>query len=204
MKKPKANKKRIIIGVTGSFGSGKSTVAGMLGACGFKVIDADKIVHRLLKTDREINKKIIKAFGSKIISNGNGIDRVRLGKLVFKEKGSVYRLNRIIHPKVISIIKKQLGLAARRPVVLDVPLLIESGLNKLVNILIVVKISRKEQIKRLIKKTSLSRNDILTRIKHQIPLRDKLRLADFVIDNSGSLAKTRKQVGLIRRKLWKN
>jgi len=204
MKKLKVNKKRIIIGITGSFGSGKSTVARLFRAGGFKIIDADKIVHRLLKADTGIYKKIIKAFGHSIISKDKDIDRAKLGEVAFKEKRLVKRLNRIIHPAAISIIKKQLSSAVRNPVVLDAPLLIETGLHRLVNILVVVRINRKEQIKRLIKKTSLSSSDILIRIKYQIPLRDKLRLADFIIDNSGSLAETKKQVELIRRKLWKN
>jgi dephospho-CoA kinase len=82
--------------------------------------------------------------------------------------------------------------------------LVEAGLRKIVDKLIVVKVNRNEQIRRIQNKNSLSKQDILKRIKSQIPLRVKTRLADFVIDNSGSIQKTKKQVGQIRRLLWRN
>ena len=203
MKRQGLNKKKVVIGLTGSFGSGKTTVARIFKAGGWRVIDADKIAHRLIRPGSKIYKKIVKVFGVGILFKDRSIDRNRLGQLAFKERRSVNKLNEIIHPEAKRIISRQLR-SGNKPTILDAPLLIESGLNKLVDILVVVKLNRREQMKRLLKRTSLSKSGILKRIKFQSPLRDKLRLADFVIDNSGTLEKTREQVEVIRRKLWKN
>ena len=196
--------KKIILGVTGGFGSGKSTVSGILKTYGAELIDADKLAHGCIASQGKCYKRLIRAFGSKILKNDESIDRAKLGKVVFGNKKLLRRINNIIHPEVIKEIKKRIERSKSGVIVLDVPLLIESGLKGLVDKLIVVKLKRDEQIKRALRKCALKKSDILKRINSQIPLRVKSRLADFVIDNSGSITKTRKQVGEIRRILWKN
>jgi len=106
-----------------------------------------------------------------------------------------------MHPQIIRIMKNQIKLAKSDLIVLDTPLLIEAGLKDLVDKLIVVKAKRSQQIERIIKKSSLSKEEILKRIKNQIPLQVKVRWADFVIDNSGTIANTRKQVKTVWRSL---
>ncbi|MDI6758460.1 MAG: dephospho-CoA kinase [Candidatus Omnitrophota bacterium] len=210
-----------IIGLTGGFGAGKTTVAGIFKSLGAAVIDADKIAHGLIdpaffkKKAGSIQakqgiyredgyKKIISAFGKDILDENGVLDRPRLGKIVFSSRKLLKKLNRIIHPQVIRIIRKEIKHALPKLIVIDAPLLIESGINKIADILIVVKASQGKQIKRIQKRSSLSRQNILRRIKCQIPLRDKLRLADFIIDNNGSLKKTKKQVKEVWRRLWKS
>ena len=204
MKRQKRNKRRIILGITGTFGSGKSTVANMFKSSGAELIDADKIAHRVIRPGSGIYKKIINAFSGGILKKNKTIDRKKIAKVVFKDKKLLQKLNRIIHPEVISMIKNQIKASSRKIIALDAPLLIEAGLVGMVDKLIVVSIHKKKQIERALKKTSLSEADILKRIKAQIPLKDKIRLADFVIDNSGTIEKTRKQVVSIRRLVWKN
>ena len=204
MKRLKRNKKRVILGVTGTFGSGKSTVANMFKSFGAELIDADKIAHRVIRPGSEIYKKIINAFSRSILKKNKTIDRKKIAKAVFKDKKLLQKLNRIIHPEVIKIIENQICASTKDIVVLDAPLLIEAGLERLVDKLIVVSIHKKKQIERALKKASLSEADILKRIKAQIPLKDKIRLADFVIDNSSTIEKTRKQVVSIRRSVWKS
>ena len=204
MKRQKRNKKRVILGITGTFGSGKSTVANMFKSFGAELIDADKIAHRIIRPGSGIYKKIIKAFSRSILKKNKSIDRKKIAKVVFKDKKLLQKLNRIIHPEVIRMIKNQIKASSRKIIVLDAPLLIETGLKGIVDKLIVVGIHKKKQIERALKKAKLSEADILKRIKAQIPLKDKIRLADFVIDNSGSIGKTRKQVVSIRRLVWKN
>ena len=204
MKRLKRNKKRVILGVTGTFGSGKSTVANMFKSFGAELIDADKIAHRVIRPGSEIYKKIINAFSRSILKKNKTIDRKKIAKAVFKDKKLLQKLNRIIHPEVIKIIENQICASTKDIVVLDAPLLIEAGLERLVDKLIVVSIHKKKQIERALKKASLSEADILKRIKAQIPLKDKIRLADFVIDNSSTIGKTRKQVVSIRRSVWKS
>lgn len=197
-------KKRIILGIAGGFGSGKTTVAKMFKSYDAKIIDADKIAHALLRQRSKIHKKIIRVFGTGIVDKDNSINRSKLAKIVFSDKNLLNRLNKIMHPAVIKIIKTQITASQAKIIVLDAPLLIEAGIRKLVDKLIIVNSSRGKQIERASKKTSLSKIDIVRRIKSQFPLQNKVRLADFVIDNNGTIKKTKKQVEQIRRQLWKN
>ncbi|MCK9594458.1 MAG: dephospho-CoA kinase [Candidatus Omnitrophica bacterium] len=204
MREPKENKK-IVLGLTGGFGTGKSTVAGILAGYGAGVIDADKINHSLIAPGTLVYKKILKAFGRDILKNNNGaIDRGKLGGIVFSDPKALKRLCGITHPAVIREVKRRVKSAKNDVVVVDAPLLIEAGLDKLVDKIIVVALSRGRQLKRLAQKTSLSRPEILKRIGAQLSLKSKVRLADFVIDNSGTIEKTRKQVALIWRLLWRS
>lgn len=192
------------MGLTGDFGSGKTTVAKIFKSNGFRVIDADKIAHQAIKPGSKIYNRIVEAFGRDILSFNGDINRHRLARLVFKEERLLRKLNRIMHPQIIKTVKQKLSAAKERLIILDAPLLIESGLDSLVDRLIVVKADRKVQINRLLKRTSLDKAEILKIIESQLSIRHKLRLADFIIDNSGNLKKTKKQVGVIRRQLWKN
>ncbi len=184
----------MIIGVTGSFGSGKTTVARILESFGARVIDADRIARSLIKPKTKIYKKIINTFGEDILNKNQNIDRRKLADIVFGNKGYLNRLNKIIHPQVIRIIKDQIETKAPGFVVLDAPLLIEAGLLNLVDKLIVVRIDRRRQIDRLLRNSSLTKSEVLKRIKAQLPLQHKIRLADFVIDNRGTIRETRRQV----------
>jgi dephospho-CoA kinase len=203
MPRPRKDNK-IIIGLTGSFGSGKSTVAGIFAAYGARVIDADKIARAAVRPGSKVYKKIVSSFGSRVLAEGKAIDRRKLAGLVFNDPKQLKRLNAIIHPEVIRIIKAKINSIKKGVLVLDAPLLLEANLKRMLDCLVVVKISRDKQFSRLVKRRSLKRADILKRIKSQISQKMKLRFADFIINNSGSLANTRKQVAQIRRKLWKN
>jgi len=204
MRRQNPNKKSIILGLTGSFGSGKTTVARIFESFGAKLIDADKIAHRVISPGSKAYKRIVATFGRGILKKNRAVDRKKLGRIVFSNKNLLKRLNNIIHPEVIRIIKKKIKVSNARVIVLDVPLLLEAGLKKIVDKLIVVKITKDQQIRRVQNKMRLSKTEILERIRFQIPLKVKARLADFVIDNSSTVEKTRKQLEQIRRSLWKN
>ncbi len=203
MKKQKQNKK-LIVGLTGGFGTGKSTVARMLRSSGAKVIDADRLSHGLIKPRGEVYRGIIRLFGKGICGEKGIISRRKLGEIVFKDKSSLVKFNKIMHPAIISLMKRQIKDAKEYVVVMDAPLLFEAGLEKIVDKVVVVKARVDNQIRRAQIKSALSKADIILRIKSQIPLKVKLRLADFVIDNNGTVENTRKQVALIRRLLWRS
>ncbi len=188
-----------IIGVTGSFGTGKTTVARVFKKLGAHVIDADEIAHSLLKNNKKIIKKIVSEYGQEILNRNKEIDRRRLSVLVFNDRDRLSVLNNIIHPEAIAIIKSQIKRYLRRPIVIDAPLLIEVGLARLVDYLVVVKLNQGEQINRLQKKYKISKKAILKRVKMQLPLRLKIRQADFVINNNGSKAETEREV----KKIWR-
>jgi dephospho-CoA kinase len=191
----------MVIGITGSFGSGKTTVARMFAALGARVIDADRIAHQLLRPGTGIYRRIIRSFGQGVLARDGTIERRKLARIVFAKAKLLRKLNRMVHPAVIASIRKIIAKSKKTIFVLDAPLLIEAGLKKEVDILIVVKSARKEQIERLLKKGICNKAQVLKRIKSQMALSKKMRLADFIIDNNGSIDTTRMQVKRIYRAL---
>jgi dephospho-CoA kinase len=191
----------MVIGITGSFGSGKTTVARMFVSLGVRVIDADRIAHRLIRPQTGVYRRIIESFGRGILKRGGSIERRKLARIVFGNKKLLRKLNRIVHPAVIATIRKESAKSRTGFFILDAPLLIEAGLEKEVDLLIVVRSTRKKQIERLIKKEIYTKAEILKRINSQMALSKKMRVADFIIDNNGSLANTRAQVKRIYRAL---
>ena len=196
--------KKIVLGLTGGFGTGKTTVALFFKKAGAKVIDADELAHKCLARGKAPYKKIIRIFGKDILGKNREIDRKKLAGYVFGDRKKVKQLNNIIHPEVIKKIRNKIKQTKKGIIVLDVPLLVEAGLTQLVDKLIVVIAIRKNQVRRIQKRTHLPKREIIKRINLQIPLSRKARLADFVIDNNGTIEKTKKQVVKLWRELWKN
>lgn len=189
------------VGITGSFGTGKTTVARLFARIGARVIDADRLAHKAIKKGKPAYSKIISLFGQDILKSDGEIDRARLAEKVFESSSLVAKLNKIVHPEVIRQIKKEITKARlkRQALIIDAPLLIEAGLLNIVDKLIVVNTSKANQLKRLKIKTRLSRTRMMQRVKAQLPLKQKQRMASFVVDNNGSLTYTKKQV----REIWK-
>lgn len=192
----------IIIGVTGSFGTGKSTIAAMFKKLGAKVLDADKIAHRLIRKNTPVYGKILKEFGSEVLTESGAIDRAKLAAVVFCDRKLLNKLCGIVHPVVINDIKKAVNATAKKgrtpAIVIDAPLLIEADMRKMADVLIVVVTGPKIQVERARKKTGMSIAGIRQRIKNQLPLKEKADMADYVIDNEGS----KKNVKKIVKKIW--
>ena len=195
-----------IIGVTGSFGTGKTTVAKIFAGFGAKVIDADKIVHQLMRKGGPCYRPIVRLFGKEILTKGE-IDRKKLATIVFNDPRRLKKLCNIIHPLVVKEIKKNISRFRKikriRAVIIDAPLLIEADLHKIVDYLVVVKANRKLQIKRILRRARITKGQIMKRIKSQLPMREKIRLADIIIDNRGNLTRTKNEVGKIWQRLSK-
>lgn len=169
-----------------------------------QIIDADRLGHKLLSVKGNIYSKIRKAFGNKILKPDGKIDRSKLGERVFSDRTALAKLNSIVHPILIKEIKRLIKKSDKKIVILDAALIIEAGLRKIVDKLVVVKANKKQQILRKEKSSRLTKKQVLERLKSQISQNKKLRFADFTIDNSSSISETRKQVFAIRRKLWKS
>ncbi len=194
----------MIIGLTGSFGTGKTTVAGMFRKLGARVIDADLLAREALEKGEPAYEKALKAFGDSLLDSRRNIDRRRLAGIVFKDRRQLKRLCGIIHPYVIDRIRLEIKKTpGSRVIVIDAPLLIEAGLDQMADSLVVVSAARKNQVRRCVAKFRMSSSDVRRRIESQMPLKAKMAKADFVIYNNGELEKTRKQVeNAWRRILW--
>jgi len=186
----------LILGITGTFGSGKSFVTGIFKRLGVATIDADAIVHTLLKSkDGSLTLRIKKNFGT--------TNRKKLAKIVFSSQKKRKQLEQIIHPEVINKVKKRISGLESSLVAIELPLLFEAGVSDLVNKVLVV--SAKENLisKRILFAGKFREEDVLKRIKSQISLREKERKANFVIDNNGTKEETKKQVEKIYQEIMK-
>ena len=196
----------LIVGLTGGIVGGKSTVASMFKDLGAKIIDADKLGHSVILPNKPAWKKIVKIFGKDIIQNDLTIDREKLGKIVFANKSLLKKLNKITHPEITKMIIKEINLVKNKThnqekvLIIDAALIYEAKIDRFMDKIIVVYIDKEEQIKRLIKRNNLSEDEASQRIKSQMSMEEKAKMADYVIDNSNSLDKTKKQV----EKIWQS
>ncbi|MEN7372486.1 dephospho-CoA kinase, partial [Bacillus licheniformis] len=182
---------------TGGIASGKSTVAQMFQQCGITVVDADVIAKEAVEQGMPAYQKIAETFGEGVLLETGDIDRRKLGEIVFANEEKRLQLNAIVHPEVRKMMIKQRDEAIRageRFVVLDIPLLYESGLEHLTDKVIVVWVPMELQLERLMKRNRLNKDEALNRIHAQQSLDEKKKRADAVIDNSGSLKDTEAQL----------
>jgi len=186
-----------IIGLTGGIASGKSTVAKCLASLGAHIIDADLIAHQIMEPGAPAYQEIIQHFGEQVIHTSGQIDRVKLGAIVFSQPEELKVLNGITHPHIGTETRQRIKAAAAAGVevaVLDVPLLYEVGMEKLADEVWVVWVNPEIQRERLIQRDNISEATARSRIASQMPLEEKRKRAQVVIDNNGSQAETCEQV----------
>lgn len=187
----------MIIGVTGPIGSGKTTVAKLFSRHWYNRIDADEIGHDILKKNYITYAKIVKFFGNEILDKNKDINRKKLGDLVFDNEKKLEKLNSLTHPIIIKSIKNEILKIKKRcggktRMIIDAPLLLETKMENLVDKIVVVRCSKKNILKRLNKKYPKGKIEKI--LKMQMPLWEKLKHADFVIDNNKSVKHLEKQV----------
>lgn len=196
----------MIIGLTGGIASGKTTVSDFLKAKGFLVLDADKIAKDISEQE-EIKKEIVLNFGKEILDSSLNIDRKKLKKIVFEDKKKLEKLNKIIHPRVYNFFekirkeKKIEGL--EKIIVFDVPLLFESGIDKLCDKILLICTGRELKIKRIIKRDNIEDSLAQKIIDSQLSDEEKIKKADIVIENNGSIDELYKKIERFCESLWK-
>ena len=193
----------ILVGLTGGIATGKSTIAKMFKRCGAVVIDADELAREVVKPGKPAWREIVKTFGKTVLNPDRTLNRHALGAIVFGNRTKLRQLERMIHPRVAREQARLTRQAARKDpnavVIYDVPLLFEAGIDKRVDTIIVVSTDRETQIARLKKRNGLTRAEAVRRIRSQMPLANKARLADFVLQGTLKPAILRQAVrGLIR------
>ncbi|MCP4602883.1 MAG: dephospho-CoA kinase [Proteobacteria bacterium] len=189
-----------VVGLTGGIASGKSTIARFFREAGVPVIDADKLGHMVLAEDGEAYKAVVEAFGSDVLSDGGRIDRLKLGDKVFNNSERRAELEAITHPAIARLSKQGMDLIAQKGeplAIYEAALLVETGVYKGMEALVVVSCSVANQMKRLVSRDGFSKDAAAARIASQFPLTEKLAIADYVIDNNGTIDETKIQVAKI-------
>ena len=192
------------LGLTGGIASGKSAVSAMLREMGFAVLDADALAHKLIEPGQAAYAEVLQEFGPSITDSSGRIDRSKLGAVVFADRAKLDRLNAIVHPRVAEVVLSQFEVwrrsGVRDAVFVEAALLIESGIHKKLDGLVVVWCKPEQQVERLLAR-GLSETEARRRIAAQLPVEEKLQQATEKIDCSGSFEETRRQVQALASKL---
>lgn len=187
----------LVVGLTGGIASGKSTVSNMLKEMNITVIDADVESRLAVQCGEPAYTQIVSSFGPKILLPNGEIDRQKLGSIIFHNEQKRRLLNQIVHPEVrrrMNLKKDAAVTKGEKLIILDIPLLFESKLTNMVDQTLLVFVERSIQLTRLMSRSHLSKDEAEARIQSQMPLFEKISLADIVINNNGTLAETKSQL----------
>lgn len=187
----------MVLGITGSIASGKSTVSAMFEARGAAVISADQLARDVVRPGSVTLALLVERFGKGILETSGNLDRVRLGTVIFADPAARQDLNRIIHPAIALLAEQQLTRlrhSGQPLIVYEAPLLFEAGAADRVDQVLVVRVDPEVQLRRLMQRDGLDAESARQRIAAQMPQAEKLARADFVIDNSGTRNVTEDQV----------
>ena len=192
------------VGLTGGIAGGKSTVAARMRELGIEVLDADAMAHRLIEPGQAAYEDVVREFGPEILQADGHVDRKRLGEIVFQDAAARARLNAIIHPRLFELRERQLielELAQPRGVaVIEAALLVEAGYHKKLDRLVVCQSRPEQQLERL-RARGLTEDQARRRLEAQMPIAEKLRYADDVVDCSGTLEETLRQTDALVERL---
>lgn len=187
----------MIIGLTGSIASGKSTVANMLKEMGFPIIDADLVARIVVEKGTATLETIKETFGTEVIHNDGSLNREVLGEIIFSNPSKRKQLNDIMHPAIRAEMlaqKERLVQQGYPVIIMDIPLLFESRLQSFVDKVLVVTVTEQTQLERLMSRNGFTKEEAKLRIQSQLPLSVKEKGADAVIYNNGSIEETKQQL----------
>jgi dephospho-CoA kinase len=192
------------VGLTGGIASGKSTVAAMLRELDCPVLDADTLGHELLEQGQETYNEVVREFGGEIMDAYGNVDRGKLGHIIFADAAKRVRLNQILHPRILDVVRKWFAAQGHQGgpelAVVEAALIIEAGYNKELDRVIVCWCPAEQQLQRLVER-GLTAEQAKLRIAAQMPMEEKRRLGDETIDCSGSLEETERQVMEVVKRL---
>lgn len=208
---PEANPKPLpaqslpAFGLTGGVASGKSTVARYFETLGAYIVDADRIGHEQIEPGRPAYREIVCHFGESILALDGSIDRKKLGSIVFANAKQLLALNAIVHPRIIArqeeLIRERHATDPRGVIIVDAALIYESGIGSNLRKIVVAWCRPEQQVERLVAKKGIMVEDAQRRIRAQMPVEEKRRRADYVIDCSGTLEETYRQAEAIYAEL---
>ncbi len=193
-----------IIGLTGGIATGKSTVADIFTDLGVVVLDADVLARQIVEPGQPAFVEIVDTFGDPVVADDGTLDRTRLGEIIFRDDDARRKLEAITHPGIARAMfegAQEAFSTGHDWIIYDAALLVETGTHRMLDALIVVHCSPQTQLQRLLERDDISEDEAKRRIASQMPLDEKRRAADFVIDNDGSVEQTRDQVRRLKRKI---
>jgi len=194
------------LGITGGIGCGKSEVCRLLEQNGIPIIHADLVAREMMETHAEIKSQIKQAFGDEVYLPNGRLDRKRLAEIIFSDEQAKLGINQIVHPQVIEYQKKELEKLEQSGTYkfagVEAALIFEAGVEQQFDVIIAVAASEETVIQRLMKRDGLSKEEIIKRIGSQMPLSEKIKRADIVIHNDGSLDELNHEVK--RLFIWLN
>jgi dephospho-CoA kinase len=186
------------IGLTGGIACGKSTVASLLVKRGVNLVDADQIARDVVLPGSPVLAQVAERFGREVLFEDGSLNRKKLGEMIFNDEAARKQLEGILHPPIRASMREQMArfelLQPDKLVVVDVPLLFESNLSFMFEQVMLVYIPPELQLKRLMTRDSINREQAEKRLQSQMPIESKKSLADIIIDNSGTLEETEKQL----------
>ena len=192
------------IGLTGGIASGKSWVASLLRELNFRVLDADLLGHQLIELGQTAHEDVVREFGREILHADGSVDRTKLGAIVFADSAKLAKLNSLLHPRIEEAMNAQFAKwqneGVRDAVFIEAALLVEAGMHKRLDGLVVVWCRPEDQIARL-RARGLSEEEALRRISLQLPTQEKLQYATYTIDTSAAMQYTQEQVAALAEKL---
>lgn len=195
----------IIVGLTGGIASGKSTVAGFFSSAGAHIVDADQIAREAVAPGAPAFNAVVSLFGSTILGPDGGIDRKRLGDIIFNDPQKKARLEAVVHPRVrqraAEITSRIIAQDSEAVIVQEVPLLFEVGMQNDLAEVIVVYVPESVQLERLMRRDGIDKKAALARIRSQMAIDEKRKRATIVIDNTSRVADTRKQAMAVYQRL---
>jgi len=185
----------LLVGLTGGIGAGKSTVSGMLARRGAVILDADAFAREAVRSGTEGFRRVVERFGKGVVGPNGELDRPKLAAIVFNDPPALSDLEAIVHPEVRRMIADGLttNLDGDAVVVLVNPLLIEMGTHRDCDVVVVVSVSPETQVTRSVAR-GMTEDDVRARLAAQLPLEDRARQADVLIDNEGSFEELESQV----------
>ncbi len=198
MRKRKEFKNPKVIGVTGGIGSGQSTVCNIFKRLGCKIINVDEKAKQVIKKNKTVQNEIKKEFGNKVFFRDGTLNRKLLASIAFEDENKTQLLNRIVHPRMVADVVEEMESArfsGRYPlIIVDAALIYEISIEKLFEHVIVVFSNQNQRVKRVMQRDNVKKEEVMARMDRQIPLVEKQKWADYVIDNRGEIADLEKQV----------
>jgi dephospho-CoA kinase len=181
--------KKLLVGISGGIGSGKTLASSFLEASGYKVIYADKVAKELYRTNKQLKAQIVREFGKGVLDAGGNIAGAGARKIILSNKRNIKRVNSIVHPFVRKEISRKISLLNDKIIFVEAAIMFDTGYYKMMDLTLLIYAPKKLRVKRVMQRDNITRKNVMKFMELQMDEREKLKLADFVVRNDGTKQK---------------